>query len=179
MKMSLKNRTAMIVSHAWLAGMILLGGCATQPRYAPAEEPGEPGYWQTRLTENRYRVSFVGTPGTSSETVKNYALLRAAELTLDAGYNWFRIVERETEQSGRDRQPRVTLGVGAGCPPFGCRIVGSRWYTGVGLDSVYRGGHYRTSMEIAMGRGQPEDHNAAYDAGELARHLRENEKAFD
>lgn len=152
--------------------LLLLAACATQPLYSPAERPDGPGYWETRLTENRYRVSFVGRSTTSSEEVRNYALLRAADLTLDAGYDWFKIIERETEEQARRTEPRVSIGVGTGCYPYGCRVIGSRWYSGVVLDSYHYADRYRTSMEILMGKGTPEDPNTVYDARELSRNLR-------
>lgn len=152
---------------------LILAACATQPLYSPASRPDGPGYWETRLTENRYRVSFVGRNTTSSEEVKNYALLRAADLTLDAGYDWFKVIERETQQTIRDNEPRVSIGVGTGCYPYGCRVIGSRWYTGVSLDSYRYADRYRTSMEILMGKGEPEDPNSVYNARELSRNLQD------
>ncbi|MCW8196747.1 hypothetical protein F6455_18295 [Proteobacteria bacterium 005FR1] len=157
-----------------LLAMILLSACATQPLYSPAEDPESTGYWETRLSDNRYRVSFIGYANTPGEEVKNLALLRAAELTLDAGYDWFEIVERETREGIRRGEPRVSIGVGTGCAPFGCRIINSRWYTGVNVDSLYYGDRYRTSMEIRMGSGKPEDPNRVYDAAEVAAYLQDN-----
>ncbi|MGQ9427451.1 CC0125/CC1285 family lipoprotein [Gilvimarinus sp. F26214L] len=151
--------------------LVLFAGCATQPLYSPATRPDQPGYWETRLTDTRYRVTFVGRSSTSSEEVKNLALLRAAELTIAAGYDWFRIVDRESSAQTRRDDPRVSIGVGSGCYPYGCRVVGSRWYTGVHLDSWHYADRYRSSMEILMGKGEPGDPNRVYDARELARHL--------
>lgn len=162
----------------WLS-LLLLTACATRPVYAPAEEPDDPGYWETRISENRYRVSFVGQTGTPSDQVKNYALLRAAELTQNAGYDWFRIVDRETEEKQRSGEPRVSLGIGGGCHPFGCRIIGSRWYTGVHLDSRRYADRYRTSMEIVMGKGPADEPNNVYNAKELSRYLRDNDNNLD
>lgn len=157
-----------------LLALLLLAACATQPVYSPAQHPDEPGYWETRLTENRYRVSFVGQSGTSSDQVKNYALLRAAELTMGAGYDWFQVVDRETQERSRSNEPRVSIGVGTGCYPFGCRVIGSRWYTGASVHSWPYQDRHRTSIEILMGKGKPEDPNSVYSAEELSRHLRDN-----
>lgn len=153
--------------------LLILTACASQPLYSPADRPDRPGYWETQLTDDRYRVTFVGRNNTSSETVKNYALLRAAELTLAAGYDWFEIIERSDD--GRlttRREPSFTVGVGSSCYPFGCPVVGSRWYTGVHLDSQRYADRYRSSIEIRMGKGEPDDPTRVYDARELSRHLR-------
>lgn len=154
--------------------LALLTACASQPLYSPAERPDQPGYWETRLTDDRYRVTFVGRNTTSSEAVKNYALLRAAELTLAAGNDWFEIIDRnEDGQLTTRREPNFTVGVGSSCYPFGCPVVGSRWYTGVHLDSRRQADRFRSSIEIRMGKGQPDDPTKVYDARELSRHLRD------
>lgn len=160
--------------------VLILSACATQALYSPAERPDEPGYRETRLTENRYRVTFVGHSTTPSDRVKNYALLRAAELTTNAGYDWFRVVDREIQERHRGpAEPRISFGVGRGCHPFGCRILGSPWYTGVDLHARHYADRYRTSMEIVMGKGQPDAPNDVYNAEELAKYLREETPAVD
>lgn len=157
--------------------VLILTACASQPLYSPADRPDRPGYWETRLTDDRYRVTFVGRSSTSSEAVKNYALLRAAELTLAAGYDWFEIIARDNDERLTTRSdPSFTVGVGSSCYPFGCPIVGSRWYTGVHMDSLRSADRYRSSIEIRLGKGQPEDPTRVYDARELSRHLRGEEQ---
>lgn len=59
------------------------------------------GYSEVRLGDNRYRVTFDGNTLTSRERVEGYLLYRAAELTVQNGYDWFRIVDRETERDRR------------------------------------------------------------------------------
>jgi hypothetical protein len=51
-----------------------------------------------RLAENQYRVTFAGNRLTSREQVESSLLYRAAELTLQRGYDWFVIVDREVER---------------------------------------------------------------------------------
>ncbi len=156
-----------------LAGMLLaLTACTSQPIYSPATRADGPGYSETKLTDTRYRVSFVGQASTSSNKVKNLALLRAAELTLLNEYEWFQIVDRETIGRSRNTEPRISIGVATGCHPFGCRVIGSRWYTGVRLDSERYVDRYQTSMEIILGKGEPDDPTKVYDARELENNLR-------
>lgn len=153
--------------------LLILTACASQPLYSPADRPDRPGYWETQLTDDRFRVTFVGRNNTPSDTVQNYALLRAAELTLATGNDWFEIIERDGDSRlTTRRQPNFTVGLGSSCYPFGCPVVGSRWYTGVYLDSQRSADRYRSSIEIRVGKGQPEDPTGVYDARELSRHLR-------
>jgi len=91
---------------ASLSAAMLLSSCMTPTPYQP-EVRGQRihgGYSEEQLGDNRYRVSFDGNTLTSRERVESYLLYRAAELTLQNGFDWFRIVDRETE---RDRRTYV------------------------------------------------------------------------
>ncbi|MGH8457529.1 MAG: CC0125/CC1285 family lipoprotein, partial [Stenotrophobium sp.] len=94
--------------------LVLLAGCASQTPYQPADKPGAEGYTETPLAQNRYRITFAGNSVTPAETVKNYALLRAGELTLQKGYDWFVLASRDNDKKV---QGATTLGTGLGFPP--------------------------------------------------------------
>ncbi len=55
------------------------------------------GYSDQELTHNRYRVTFTGNSETPRETVEDYLLRRAAEVTLKAGYDAFLFDTRNTK----------------------------------------------------------------------------------
>ncbi len=74
---------------------LLVAGCATPTPYGPAVE-GK-GYSELQTENDRFRVSFSGNSLTPRETVESYLLYRAAEITLQQGYDRFRIVERDVE----------------------------------------------------------------------------------
>jgi hypothetical protein len=67
--------------------------------YQPSE--GSYGYGEQQIEENRYRVTFSGNPSTPRDTVQNYLLYRAAELTVQKGFDHFTVVERDVERSTR------------------------------------------------------------------------------
>lgn len=90
---------------------LTLAGCAStgSTPYQPASSANavQGGYSDTRLAEDRYSVTFAGNRLTSREQVETFLLYRAAELTQQRGYDWFVIVDKETErqverQMGRD-----------------------------------------------------------------------------
>ena len=83
-----------ILAPALLAAA-LLAACAQPTPYAPAVD-GK-GYKEQQLESDRYRVSFRGNASTPRETVENYLLYRAAEVTLETGNDHFRIVKQEIE----------------------------------------------------------------------------------
>ena len=91
-----------------------LAACTTPTPYGPAQN-GK-GYTQQQLEDSRYRVSFSGNSRTPRETVENYLLYRAAEITLESGNDYFRVVEREVEEETRYRT--VLSGFGHGFHPF-------------------------------------------------------------
>lgn len=84
-----------------LAAMALISlvACGSSGPYTQARSEGDYGYLENRITENRYRVSFRGNAGTTSDQVKDMALLRAAELTLLNNYDWFRVVSSRPTNS--------------------------------------------------------------------------------
>jgi hypothetical protein len=82
-----------------LAGLLMLSACATPTPYSPADGTGF-GFSDAAIEPNRYRVAFAGNALTDVETVEDGMLYRAAELTLERGYDWFRVVSRDTD---RDR----------------------------------------------------------------------------
>lgn len=101
----LKNRPAIAAVGA-LA--LALGGCAgTATPYQPLSSANQVagGYSDVRLAEDRYEVMFAGNSLTSRERVEAALLYRAAELTLQQGYDWFVIEDREMERQV-DRQVR-------------------------------------------------------------------------
>lgn len=72
-----------------LAAALVLSACVSPTIYAPSPGPGEPGYAEQRIDQNRFRVSFEGNSRTPRPTVENFLLYRAAELTLARGYAGF------------------------------------------------------------------------------------------
>lgn len=79
------------------AAAISLAACATSTPYQPAERGRGYGFSEQKIEENSYRITFRGNSLTTRETVENSLLFRAAELTLQNGYDYFVIVENETE----------------------------------------------------------------------------------
>ena len=69
----------------------LLISCATP--YQPGGAMG--GFYETRIDENVYRVSFRGNAYTSLDKATYFTLLRCAELTLEKGYNHFLVIDEE------------------------------------------------------------------------------------
>lgn len=164
-----------------LAALLVAGGCAStstpyQPLSASSAVTG--GYSEEKLTDGRFRVLFAGNRLTSRETVESYLLFRAAELTLEQGYDWFVVVDREMDHRiTREVRPdpfyRPWFGPAYGEwrpywryyePGFGWRdwdpYHGDRfWAEQVTTEE------FQATAEIRMGRGAiPAGESAAMDA---------------
>lgn len=156
-----------LIPAALAATVVALSGCATTPTvYQPATGPQSVGYSEYRIEPGRYRITFRGGPGAPPQQVTDYALLRAADLALAEGYDWFRVSDRFVE--GRpDRGPRLGLGVGGG--NFGRRSGVS---LGVGTSFNLGGGpSVASTIEVVMGRGERPRGGDVYDARALRRNL--------
>lgn len=170
------------------ASLALLAACATATPYQPAGWDGtQYGYSEFQLERDRFRVDFAGNSLTDRETVENYLLYRAAELTVQNGYDYFVVADRDTEARRRY--------MGAGFDsysPFG--FYGYRspwgfyprytfyspafgWYDPWGPSWGYRDFNvreitrYSASAEIVMGRGQTPPDPAAFDARQVLQNL--------
>jgi hypothetical protein len=69
----------------------LLGGCATP--YQSVDLLG--GFSETQLAPDSWTITFRGNGYSSRERVTNFTLLRSAEITLENGYSYFIIVNKD------------------------------------------------------------------------------------
>lgn len=155
-----------------IAAAAALAACAsTPPAYAPAASQSVAGYSETQIESNRFFVTFRAPSGADPALLQDYALLRAADLTLQNGRDWFWVDRRSVdEQATRSSGPSVGVGVGAGS--WGNRSGAS---VGVGVN-LPLGGQRQTAraatLEIRFGEGPKPDDANAYDARATSANLR-------
>lgn len=165
------------------AGALVVAGCATETPYRPATGSGfyRTGYSERQVETNRFLVTFAGNTVTDRDTVERYLLFRAAQLTLENGFDYFVMVDRET-----DRQARTysTPGPGWGYGGFwgpSWRFYGRPW-GGWGGWGPWGGGfndfdvrtvdRYEASAEIVMRKGTPPpDEVRAFNARDVVERL--------
>jgi hypothetical protein len=188
-KMALSlGRKAMVAALA--ATTLMVAGCATETRYRPATGQGfnRQGYSERMIEPGRFLVSFAGNSVTSRDTVERYLFYRAAELTLQQGFDYFVMADRDTNLQSRTFS---TPGIGG---PWGYGGFGGYWgpswrYWGRGFgwrswDPWFGGGfgggfggpwgndfdvrtidRYEATAEIVMRKGPiPRDNIRAFDA---------------
>jgi hypothetical protein len=191
------RRSALIAA---LAASTLLSACATESTYRPAVGRGfeRSGYSDRQIEDNRFQVSFAGNSYTSRDTVEKYLLFRAAELTVQRGFDYFVFADRNVDKSTRTyTTPGIGgfggyggyggFGYGGG---FGGGYWGPSWrYRGRGFgwrswdpffgDPFFDRGidintidKYEANAEIVVGKGpKPKDNIRAFDAREVLRNL--------
>ena len=180
---------------AVVTGAMLVSACATETRYRPATGLGfnRQGFSERQVEANRFLVTFAGNSVTDRDTVERYLLFRAAELTLQNGYDYFVMVDRQTDRQARTYStPGAGWGGGFG-PGWGYggfggywgpswRYFGPRW-GGWGGWGPWGGGfndfdvrtvdRYEASAEVVMRRGTPpRDEVRAFNARDVDQRLR-------
>jgi len=111
----LRHIKSLRLAVAFAAGALILGACETATPYQPLGARGthaSGGFSDVRIAPNRYRVTFSGNSMTSRERVETYLLYRAAELTVERGYDSFTIVDRATDRNVETRVYRDPFGPG-------------------------------------------------------------------
>lgn len=114
------------------------------------------GYYETQLDVNRLRIVFTGESGADRQSVEDNLLYRAAEVTVQRGFDSFLVVDHFTDQ----RSEAARKG-----PPLPPLPLGP----GRNKESV----RYAATSEIIMMKGTaPADQVTAYDARVTMENLR-------
>jgi len=141
-----------------------MSACASAPTvFQPAVGPKAVGFSEMRIEPGRYRVTFRGGPGAPLEQVGDYVLLRAADLALADGYDWFRVIDRFTQQAAPNNGPRISLGTGGA-------DYGRRSAVGVGIGTSFDlggGPALSATIEVLMGKGPKPRDGDVYDARQV------------
>lgn len=151
-----------------LSVALAISACATAPTlFQPATGPNAVGFSDYRIEPGRYRVTFRGGPGAPPEQVADFALLRAADLAIADGYDWFRVSDRLLRQAGRDTGPRVSVGTGGSS-------FGRHSAVGLGVGASFDlgdGPALSETIEVLMGKGPRPAGADVYDARAVRREI--------
>lgn len=155
----------------------LLGACASQPDYRAAQNGGY-GYTEQQLSSDQYRVSF-RSRGDDTGLAMDYAMLRASELTMEKGYDWFDVASRDTLVDRERVEPAFSTGAGVtyttvqDCGLLGCRTYqrpSQSYHTGMHLGDERS--DVEVIMEIRMGNGIRPSGEQSYDARDVYQNLK-------
>ena len=160
------------------AAVLTLGACATPPYgYAPASP-----FVETPIAADRYRISYRAERRMDEGRARDVALLRAADLAIQQGYDWF-LVEQQYTEVVDGRGYGRGFGYGGNGPAISIGTshtsFGRHSATGVGVgigfnlgggDYGYRRAPLETMLEVQFGRGATPI--GAYDARDVQRTIR-------
>lgn len=140
---------------------LALSACASLAPYGAQMGPNGQGFSEQRIESNRYRVSYNGVG--EAGRVADWALLRAADLTTEQGYDWFEVTQSWTDgRPGGAGGVRPSVSIGGGSSRYGGYSASG---VGVGVGLNFSGPQpTSTTLEVVLGRGQKPDRPNAYDA---------------
>lgn len=148
---------------------LFLFGCATATPYQPMGSDKSEGYRDLKLEENKYRILFKGNSLTPRETVETYILYRAAELTLDKGFDHFLVREQTVDvKSDYFNTGGPMYGMGLGRRRYPYYAVGYGWS---GAGNVNSSDRYQAIAYITLLKGKGTHPDDAYDAKEVMKNL--------
>jgi hypothetical protein len=181
-------RKKIIALTAAIAVAAGLAACETATPYQP-NVPGQKasgGYSEVRVEPDRFRVTFAGNSLTSRPTVEAYLLYRSAELTVEQGYDWFNLVDRNTEREthtyvnsfyspwyggyGYWRPYWRYYGGGYGWRTWDPYWGGPFWADSVDVHTIQK---FEATAEIVLHKGpKPAGDPAAFDARAVVQNLK-------
>ncbi len=150
------------------SALVLLAACATHTPYGPARSDGAAGYTSQKIEQGRYRVSYTDKDVARSHDM---ALLRAAEITLQEGADWFEITGGYTDQDAGSAGPRSSVSLGGSRGSYGS---GVGMGVGIGIPLGSSGSDVTTVIDMVTGKGEKPDRPTVYDARSVDINLRGN-----
>ena len=161
---------------AMIITAVMLTACASSSVYKEARGSGF-GYQDSALSETQHRISYKSR-GNDSGKAHDLAMLRAAELTLLKGYDWFEVLDRETikdksERSGASMGISQRTEVTESCGLLGCKRTTrpSREYS-MGVDVGNDRDSVERHLEILLGNGVRPNKSQVYNATEVRENIR-------
>jgi hypothetical protein len=142
-----------------VSAAIGLGACASGPGYRAAPNATAAGYSEQLIDSSHWRVRYTGTTRMTSAQVQDYALMRAAQLTLENGGQWFQVVSSDSDADLRTRTSIETdfgpeYAVRRSCGLLGCttEAVPVMWRAQVERSETRK--VYEHVLEIMIGHGE-------------------------
>ena len=146
--------------------MLALAACVTATPYQPVKDGV--GYAEQRIESNRYKVTFSGNSSTPRQTVENYLLYRAAEVTLQNGYDYF--VQADTNTDAQTSYSEIGGGGFGGYRGYWSPFYGPGF--GLGTSTAVPRTEYEAQASILVFKGpKPADNYKAFDAREVKANL--------
>lgn len=159
-----------------IAALSLASACASTSSYREAKTASATGYSEQVVEKDRYRVQYRAS-GSDTAKAQDYALLRAAELTLEKGYSTFEIVSRAAESSSEEK---VLADAGMGpdyvvtrnCGLLSCRSTVHPLPSAHDTETVVKKKETLVTLEILLSNKDASASPSLYSASQVVSNLR-------
>lgn len=151
--------------------VLFLTACATP--YQPYSMFSGGGYSDTKLQEDVFRINFHGNDATAYDRAQDFAMLRAADVTLLNGFKYFLVLE----DSSRIKTDHYTTPVQVNTYQYPTinPAFSAPTHTSVSGGQTFSSNMPVASITIKCFRERPKDTSIfVFDAFELQRNLRQN-----
>ena len=147
--------------------LLSLTACSSAPDYRSASAAGY-GYSDTELGPNYHRVQFK-LRGKNKVKAMDYALQRAAELTLSQGYDWFDLVEKETLVDRKTYEVTTRLSLSSQHRQTSCGLLSCSSYYQPDLmpEPDIATDYTEVRIDIRLGKGVSPEGSAVFQAAEV------------
>ena len=151
------------------SAIVLVAACASTSSYGPATKSGAMGYESLQIETDRFRVSYTDS---DAARARDRALLRAAEVTMENGKDWFEITSSYTsDESPGTGGSRTSVSIGGASGSYG-RSSSVGVGVGIGFPLGDSGAKVTEVLEIIIGAGEKPDRPNVYDARSVDINLR-------
>jgi len=145
-----------------------VAACSSAPKtFAPAYG-SDFGYRNTQLAQDRFRISYTSRDVYES---RDFALLRAAQITSNEGYSHFKVINGEVYSNGPNRLGSQ-IGIGVGSGGFGRTRVNG--HLGLAVNDVVRaveGSKVTETIEVILLSSAPQNDPSVFAADSIIRNI--------
>lgn len=154
--------------------LLSLTACSSAPDYRSASAAGY-GYSDTELGPNYHRVQFK-LRGKNKGKAMDYALQRAAELTLSQGYDWFDLVEKETVVDRKTYEVTARLSTVSQHRHTSCGLLSCTSYqqTELAPEPETAVDFTEVRIDIRLGKGVSPQGDSVFQAAEVVQRLKQH-----
>jgi hypothetical protein len=150
--------------------ILLEAGCAT-----PYQSRGlTGGYSDQQIDENTFNVEYQGNGYTRRQKVEMALLRRCAELTLEHGFDYFIIIDKDSDTKQATVTTPGTYNSTSNATIYGNGVYGTSSGTYNPGQTIHITKHGATATIKAFKGDKPADNFSAYNAHDLIKYLGEN-----
>lgn len=150
--------------------LALVAACSSPTKYEAAT--GGAGYSEQKIETDKYLVSFSGNTSTKREVVETYFLYRAAEITQAAGHEYFRVLDKSSDEETRYQNLSPRVGYGLGLTLGGRTRLGGTILVNTPVSNMSPMTKFEASATIITFSGErPDDDDSVYSASEVIENL--------